>query len=110
MLQIEGPLAYASGPSICSMSFYQVPSYQDFEALRKEVQELRAEIAHLKAAQPEWVREQEAQQLTGLSQATLARARKRPDTVLVFKTEGGLRYLRDSLLAYNDACCIRRAK
>jgi hypothetical protein len=65
-------------------------------------------LAHYRAALPEWVREAEAQQLTGLSQATLARERKKPDTLLVWKSAGGLRYLRNSILAYNAARSIRK--
>jgi predicted mannosyl-3-phosphoglycerate phosphatase (HAD superfamily) len=87
---------------------HQVPSFEEFEQLRKKVQELRAELAQYRATLPEWVREAEAQQLTGLSQATLARERKKPDTLLVWKSTGGLRYLRSSLLAFNEARTIRR--
>jgi predicted mannosyl-3-phosphoglycerate phosphatase (HAD superfamily) len=89
---------------------HQVPSFEEFEELRKEVQELRAELASYRAALPEWVRDAEAQQLTGLSQATLARERKKPDTLLVWKSAGGLRYLRSSLLAFNAARTIRRQR
>ena len=88
---------------------YQVVPYEEFAALREAFTSLKSEVATLKAAQPEWVREDEAQALTGLSQATLARERKKETTVLVFKTEGGLRYLRSSLLAFNDARSIRRS-
>lgn len=89
---------------------HQVPSFEEFEELRKEVQDLRAELASYRAALPEWVRDAEAQQLTGLSQATLARERKKPDTLLVWKSAGGLRYLRSSLLAFNAARTIRRQR
>ena len=64
---------------------------------------MRAELAHYRAALPEWVREAEAQQLTGLSQATLAWVRKKPDTLLAWKSAGGLRYERRSVLAFNEA-------
>lgn len=87
---------------------HEVPSYEEFKELRKEVQELRAELAQYRASLPEWVREAEAQQLTGLSQATLARERRKPDTLLVWKSAGGLRYLRSSILAYNAARSIRK--
>jgi hypothetical protein len=88
---------------------FQVPSMQQFEAVQSQLAEALARLARLEAAQPEWVREQEAQALTGLSQATLAREHKKESTVLVFKTEGGLRYLRSSLLAFNNARSIRRS-
>lgn len=87
---------------------YQVPSFEEFEELRKQVQELQSELAQYRAALPEWVRETEAQQLTGLSQSTLSRERKKPDTLLVWKSVGGLRYLRSSILAYNEARSIRK--
>jgi predicted mannosyl-3-phosphoglycerate phosphatase (HAD superfamily) len=51
---------------------HQVRSYEEFLELRQEVQELRAELAQHRAAQPEWVREAEAQQLTGLSASRAA--------------------------------------
>ncbi len=89
---------------------HQVPSFEEFEQLRKEVQELRAELALYRAALPEWVREAEAQQLTGLSQATLARERKMPNTLLVWKSAGGLRYERRSVLAFNEARTIRQQR
>ncbi|WP_151086850.1 hypothetical protein [Hymenobacter baengnokdamensis] len=67
-------------------------------------------MAQYRAALPEWVRDGEAQQLTGLSQATLARERKKPDTLLVWKSAGGLRYERRSVLAFNEARTIRRRR
>ena len=87
---------------------YQVPSFEEFEELRKQVQVLQAELAQLKANLPTWVRESEAQQLTGLSQSTLSRERRKSDTLLVWKSVGGLRYLRSSVLAYIEARSIRR--
>lgn len=67
-----------------------------------------ARIDRLEASQPEWVREKEAQEITGYSQATLARARKKEGSGIVWKREGGLRYLRSSLLAYNNRHSIDR--
>jgi hypothetical protein len=89
---------------------HEVPSFEEFEELRNEVKALRAELAQYRSALPQWVREAEAQQLTGLSQATLARELKTPDTLLVVKTAGGLRYLRQSVLDYNEARLIRRRR
>jgi len=87
---------------------YQVASAEEVATLRAQVAELTTRLARVEATRPEWVREEEAQQLTGLSQATLARQRKKPDTLLVFKTQGGLRYERRSLEAFNEARSIRR--
>ena len=89
---------------------YQVVSYEEFAELRAEFAQVKAELAQVKAALPDWLREAEAQQHTGLSQATLARERKKPGTLLVWKTEGGLRYLRRSLDAFNEARLTRRAR
>lgn len=86
----------------------QVASAEELAELRRELAALQAVVARLEAQQPEWLREEEAQQLTGLSQATLARERKKPDTLLEFKTTGGLRYLRRSVLAFNEARLVRR--
>jgi hypothetical protein len=87
----------------------QVPTLEQHLAQAELLAQALARIARLEASLPEWVREEEAQALTGLSQATLARERKKETTVLEFKTEGGLRYLRRSLLAFNEARSIRRS-
>lgn len=89
---------------------YQVPSLEQFEQIQSQLSEALERLAKLEAAQSDWVREEEAQQLTGLSQATLARERKKPDTLIVFKTAGGLRYERASLKAYTEARTIRRTR
>jgi hypothetical protein len=86
----------------------QVPTLDQHEALARQLAEALARIAKLEASQPEWLREPEAQSYTGLSQATLARERKKPKTLLVWKSAGGLRYLRSSLDAFNEARSIRR--
>ena len=87
----------------------QVPTLEQHETLARQLADALARLARLEAAQPDWVREAEAQALTGLSQATLARERKKENTTLVFKTEGGLRYLRSSVLAFTEARSIRRS-
>ena len=87
----------------------QVPTLEQHLAQGALLAQALERIARLEAAQPKWVREEEAQALTGLSQATLARERKKETTTLVFKTEGGLRYLRSSLLDFNEARSIRRS-
>jgi hypothetical protein len=89
---------------------YQVPSMEQFQSVQQQLAQALQRLSRLEAAQPEWLREEEAQQLTGLSQATLARERKKPDTLLVFKTVGGLRYLRSSVEAYNEARTIKRSR
>lgn len=86
----------------------QVPTLEQHLSLAEKLDAALARLARVEATLPEWVREEEAQKLTGLSQATLARERKKPDTLLVFKTAGGLRYLRTSLEAYTEARSIRR--
>ncbi|TVT40661.1 hypothetical protein FNT36_14430 [Hymenobacter setariae] len=86
----------------------QVPTLEQHLDLVRKYDELLARITKLEAAQPEWLREEEAQRLTGLSQPTLARERKKPDTLLVFKTAGGLRYLRSSVEAFNEARMLRK--
>lgn len=87
---------------------FQVASYEEVLQLRQQLSEVTQRLARLENAQPEWVRESEAAQLTGLSQRTLARERAKPNTLLVFKTAGGVRYLRSSVEAYNKARTIRR--
>jgi hypothetical protein len=87
----------------------QVPSLKAFRALKMRVKELQLRVDQLEAKQPDWVREEEAQLLTGLSRSTLARERKKPDTPLVWKSAGGLRYLRDSIFTYNEARSIRKS-
>jgi hypothetical protein len=89
---------------------YQVVPYEEFAQLRDAFFSLKTEVADLRAKQPEWVREEEAMTLTGLSHSTLARERKNPDTLLVWKSTGGLRYERKSLLAFNEARSIRSCR
>jgi hypothetical protein len=79
----------------------QVPTLEQHEDLVRKYDALLARITRLEAAQPDWLCEEDVQRLTGLSQPTLARERKKPDTLLVFKTAGGLRYLRSSVEAYD---------
>jgi len=70
--------------------------------------ELRQEVTELKAALPEYVDEQEAQRLTGASGKTLYRERQNPSSLIVWKKDRGVRYLRSSLLLYNERHTIRR--
>jgi hypothetical protein len=86
----------------------QVPTLEQFEAALGMLQKALARIDRLEAQLPEWMREHEAQVFTGLSQSTLSRERRKPDTVIVWKSEGGVRYLRSSLEAFNEVYCIRK--
>ncbi len=68
---------------------------------------LKAELQLVKSLQSEWVDTKEALKITGIKTAqTLKRERERPGTVVVFKMEGKMcstpRYLRASLIAYNE--------
>jgi hypothetical protein len=86
----------------------QVPTLEQFEAMAQRLDKALMRIDRLEAQLPEWIREHEAQLLTGLSQSTLSRERRKPDTEIVWKSEGGVRYLRSSLEAFNEARCIRK--
>jgi hypothetical protein len=88
----------------------QVPTLKQHLSLEEKLEAALSRLARLEAAQPEWVREAEAQQLTGLSQATLARERKKPGTLLEVTSSGPLRYKRSSLEAFNEARTLRRAR
>jgi hypothetical protein len=87
---------------------YTVASAEEVATLRAQVDELKTLVLQMKAAQPEWVREEEARRLTGLSQSTLSRERRKHTTPLVWKTEGGLRYLRSSLDTLNELRSVSR--
>lgn len=80
------------------------------DELRTELRaELRAELkAELAAQLPEWVDEHEAQRLTCLSSTTLWRERKNPRSLIVWKSDHGVRYQRASLLAHNHSRAIGR--
>ena len=86
----------------------QVVSLKRYRALETRFDALVLRVSELEAQLPEWIREEEAARLTGVSQRTMARERANPTTELVFKTVGGVRYLRSSVIAYNEARTIRR--
>jgi hypothetical protein len=74
---------------------------------------LKAELQLVKSLQSEWVDTKEALKITGIKKAqTLKAERERPGTVIIFKFEGSMcntpRYLRASLIAYNDKKTKRR--
>lgn len=72
-----------------------------FQQLRNEVQELRDQL-------PEWVDQVEAERLTGLSDTTLWRVRKKPGSLIQSKQDRGVRYLRASLIAHNNSRAVVR--
>jgi predicted mannosyl-3-phosphoglycerate phosphatase (HAD superfamily) len=77
------------------------------ELVEEQIQPLKAELHFIKSLQSEWVDTKEALKITGLKKAqTLKAERERLGTVVVVKFEGKMcstpRYLRTSLLAYND--------
>lgn len=88
----------------------QVVSLKKYRELEARFNALVLRVDKLEALLPDWVRGDEAAKIAGLSQSTLARERKKPDTLLVFKTAGGVRYLRSSVLAYNEARTINRSR
>lgn len=77
------------------------------------LQPLQKELQLVKSLQDEWVDTQEAMKITGIKQAqTLKAERERPGTALIVKFEGKThkspRYLRTSLLEYNQRRTLRR--
>jgi hypothetical protein len=86
----------------------QVPTLDQHQALARQLAEALARIAKLEAAQPDWLREEDAMQLTGLSRSTLIRERKKTDTLLVVTDSGPLRYLRSSVEDFNQARMLRK--
>lgn len=86
----------------------QVVSLKTHRELETQFNALVLRVDKLESLLPDWVRENEAAKLTGFSQRTLAQERTNPNTLLVFKTDGGVRYLRQSVLDYNEARFIRR--
>jgi hypothetical protein len=67
---------------------------------------IEAELRLVKSLLSEWVDTKEAMKITGVKSQTLKRERERPGTVVKVKFEGKTstspRYLRTSLLEYND--------
>lgn len=86
----------------------QVPTLEQHEALARQLAEALARIAKLEASQPDWLREDEAMSLTGLSRSTLIRERKKANTLLVVSSSGPLRYQRASVDEFNQARTLRK--
>jgi hypothetical protein len=88
----------------------QVVSLKTYRELEARFNALLLRVDKLEARLPDWIRDAEACQLTGVASRTLARERDNPNTLLVFKTTGGVRYLRSSVEAYNEARTINRSR
>jgi hypothetical protein len=81
--------------------------------VEERVRPIQDELQFVKSQLSEWVDTREALRLTGLKQAESLKAeRERPGTLLVYKFEGKgnrlPRYLRSSILAYNERRTMRR--
>ena len=74
----------------------------EFQAMQRQIQTMTTQIADLQNALPEWVDQVEAERLTGLSETTLWRERKRPVSLIIWKSDRGVRYLRSSLIDHNN--------
>jgi len=77
------------------------------ELVDKDEQKTR-QIQALENALPEWVDQVEAERLTGLSETSLWRQRKNSDSLIEWKQDRGVRYLRASLIAYNNRRAVVR--
>lgn len=82
--------------------------YDDFAPLMQRLEALERQIVDLKNNQTEYVDTKEALRITGLKHGqSLKAARERPGSLVIVKFEGINnqipRYLRSSLLAYNEA-------
>jgi uncharacterized protein (UPF0335 family) len=85
----------------------QLVQWEQFKPFIDRMERLERELAAVKALQSEWVDTKEALRITGIKSGdTLKRLRERPDAVIVVKLEGKTskqpRYLRSSLIAYNE--------
>ena len=91
-----------------SLPTYQFVDAQHFTAVLGRLESIEKELHEIKLGQSEWVDTKEALRLTGLkSGETLKAERERKNTRVVVKFEGSTnkqpRYLRASLIAYNEA-------
>ncbi len=80
--------------------------FPEYRALIERLDALSEEVRQLKASLPEYVGQQEAERLTGLSRTTLFRERKRLGSLIKWKSDRGPKYLRSSLLAHNQSRVI----
>ena len=90
---------------LLTVDLSQIPEIQD---ILRQLREVKAEVIELRHALPEWVDQVEAERLTGLSGTTLWRERKNPRSLIKWKQDRGVRYLRSSLIAHNTSRAVVR--
>lgn len=78
------------------------------QQLLSRMEAMTEQIRVLEISTPEYVSEEIARRLTGLSGTTLWRERHRPGSLIEWKQDHGVRYLRASLLAYNNSRAVGR--
>jgi hypothetical protein len=76
--------------------------------LLAQIKTMAEQIRMLEISTPVYVPEEVACTLTGLSRTTLWRERKRTGSLIKWKQDHGVRYLRASLLAYNESRAVGR--
>ena len=86
----------------------QLSDFPEYQELVQVLQTVRAEVADLRHQLPEWVDQVEAERLTGLSDTTLWRERRNPHSLIEWKSDRGVRYLRASLIAHNTSRAVGR--
>lgn len=82
--------------------------FPEFQLLQRICSELQDQVRELRAGQQQWVHTDEARRITGYSRVTLWRLRQQPGSLIEWKSQGGIRYLRDSLHAHNRSRTIPR--
>ena len=88
--------------------FLSLDQFPEFRALQQRCEGLQQEITQVRALLPAYVPEEEARRMTGLSGTTLWRERRRKGSLIEWKQDHGVRYLRASLLAYNAKRAVGR--
>lgn len=87
----------------------RLSDFPEWNKLLGQFQQITAEVQELRASLPEWVDQVEAERLTGLSHTTLWRERKNLHSLIQWKQDRGVRYLRASLIAYNNSRAVVRS-
>ncbi|MDO7854427.1 hypothetical protein [Hymenobacter convexus] len=87
---------------------FTLNDFPEWKQFLEEFRQLKKEVIELRAALPEWVDQVEAERLTGLSNTTLWRERKNPHSLIQWKQDRGVRYLRSSLIAHNTSRAVVR--
>ncbi len=90
--------------------FIDLNEVPEIQQLQRQYQELAAQVQELLAAQTDYVRQEEAQRITGLSYATLWRERNKVDSLIKWKYDHGVYYERASLHAHNQSRAVRRSR